>query len=275
MNLEPRKVCCNGIFFIFDIKDLKIYIDEAGRGPLAGPMYVGLVLVFKKFKKSEFKDSKILTEKQREESLSHIQKLQDQNKCLFVTWIATNKEIDKFWISNSLALAIARWLKDLLKIYYQKYILNTTTLCSCDMMDKIILDNFLNAKELKIEEYKTLLNKLEQFTGKIELIIDWNRDFWLRKLFDLSVKTIIDGDQKEPYISMASIIAKVSRDHEMVELSKKYPKYWLEKHKGYWTKFHYKQIEKHWPSYIHRKLFLRKLEWNTEKSIFKKLEHIN
>lgn len=254
---------------------MKIYIDEAGRGPLAWPMYVGLVLVLWKFKKSDFKDSKILTEKQREESLSQIQKLHIQNKCLFTIWIATNKEIDKYWISNSLALAIARWLKELLKTYYQTYIMNATTLCSCDVIDKMILDNFLNAKELKIEEYKTLLNKLEQFTGKLELIIDWNRDFWLRRLFDLSVKTIIDWDQKEPYISMASIIAKVSRDHEMVKLAKKYPKYWLDKHKWYWTKFHTEMIKKHWPSSIHRKLFLKKMEWNTEKSIFKKLEVID
>lgn len=238
---------------------MKIYIDEAGRGPLAWPMYVGLVLVLKKFKKSEFKDSKILTENQREKSLVQIQKLQIQNKCLFSTGIVSNKEIDKYGISNSLALAIARWLKTLLKVY----------------INNVSKKSFTNIKSLKIEEYKNFIKKLKPYTWKIELVIDWNRDFWLRKLFELSVKTIIDGDQKEPYISMASIIAKVSRDHEMVRLAKKHPKYWFDKHKGYWTKFHTEMIKKHWPSSIHRKLFLKKMEWNTEKSIFKKLEIID
>lgn len=96
----------------------------------------------------------------------------------------------------------------------------------------------------------------------VKLIIDWNRDFWLRKLHpEWEIETIVKGDDKVKEISMASIVAKVSRDRLMYELShkKKYQKYWFEKHKWYGTKSHIEAIKKFWPSDIHRRLFLRKL----------------
>ncbi|MEK7589740.1 MAG: ribonuclease HII [Patescibacteria group bacterium] len=70
-------------------------------------------------------------------------------------------------------------------------------------------------------------------------------------------KTIIKGDEKELIISLASIIAKVSRDRYIVNLSKKYPEYGFEKHKGYGTKVHYEMIEKHGICAIHRRTFLK------------------
>ena len=72
-------------------------------------------------------------------------------------------------------------------------------------------------------------------------------------------KTIIKGDEKEPVISLASIVAKVSRDRYIVKLSEKYPEYCFEKHKGYGTKLHYEMIKKHGLCNIHRRSFLRKL----------------
>jgi len=59
-------------------------------------MYVGLLLPLKRFKKSFLKDYKILTESQRKELFSSIQKLNKDEKCLFSIGIATNQEIDKF-----------------------------------------------------------------------------------------------------------------------------------------------------------------------------------
>jgi ribonuclease HII len=58
---------------------------------------------------------------------------------------------------------------------------------------------------------------------------------------------------------MASIIAKVERDREMIKLHKKYPKYNFAKHKGYGTLEHRNLIKKHGPSSIHRKTFLKKI----------------
>ncbi|MCH9645859.1 MAG: ribonuclease HII [Proteobacteria bacterium] len=49
---------------------------------------------------------------------------------------------------------------------------------------------------------------------------------------------IIKGDLSEPVISAASIIAKVTRDRQMLELDKQYPQYGFAKHKGYGTKTH-------------------------------------
>ena len=59
-------------------------------------------------------------------------------------------------------------------------------------------------------------------------------------------KTIIKGDEKELIISLASIIAKVSRDRYIVNLSKKYPEYGFEKHKGYGTKSALRNDRKTW-----------------------------
>lgn len=72
-------------------------------------------------------------------------------------------------------------------------------------------------------------------------------------------KTIIKGDQKEKIISLASVIAKVSRDRKMELLHKKYPKYnWL-KNKGYGTVEHYKALKKYDHTNLHRKSFLTKI----------------
>lgn len=72
-------------------------------------------------------------------------------------------------------------------------------------------------------------------------------------------KTIIRGDEKNVFIACASIIAKVLRDKLMTKLSKKYPNYNFEKHKGYGTFLHKNLIKKYGQSDIHRSTFCRKL----------------
>ena len=72
-------------------------------------------------------------------------------------------------------------------------------------------------------------------------------------------KTIIKGDEKEPAIMMASIIAKVTRDRKMLKLGKQYPEYCLEKHKGYGTYKHIAAIKRHGLSPIHRRSFCTNL----------------
>ncbi|MEI6672034.1 MAG: hypothetical protein WCL02_01390 [bacterium] len=62
-------------------------------------------------------------------------------------------------------------------------------------------------------------------------MLDGNHDFRLRKNLGIDVETIIHGDDLIPQISMASIVAKVERDAEMVKYHKKYPKYGFDKHK--------------------------------------------
>lgn len=71
--------------------------------------------------------------------------------------------------------------------------------------------------------------------------------------------TIIKGDLTERSISLASVIAKVSRDAYMAKMAKKYPGYGFENHKGYGTKAHYKAILKQGTTKLHRKLYLTKM----------------
>lgn len=66
---------------------------------------------------------------------------------------------------------------------------------------------------------------------------------------------IIKGDLTEPCISAASIVAKVWRDQQMIELGKKHPQYGFEKHKGYGTAQHLLALEKYGIIFEHRKSF--------------------
>jgi len=63
------------------------------------------------------------------------------------------------------------------------------------------------------------------------------------------------GDQVVTAISAASIIAKVTRDRERIELDKKYPEYGFAKHKGYITAVHTAALAAHGPCAEHRKSF--------------------
>jgi len=69
------------------------------------------------------------------------------------------------------------------------------------------------------------------------------------------VTTIIKGDQSEPAIAAASILAKVARDREMVVMDELYPGYGLAKHKGYPTKQHQEALLELGVTPIHRRSF--------------------
>ncbi|MFQ8840973.1 MAG: ribonuclease HII [Clostridium fessum] len=66
---------------------------------------------------------------------------------------------------------------------------------------------------------------------------------------------IIKGDAKSVSIAAASIMAKVTRDHMMMEYDKIYPEYGFAKHKGYGTKMHNEAILTYGPCPIHRRTF--------------------
>ena len=68
--------------------------------------------------------------------------------------------------------------------------------------------------------------------------------------------TIIKGDEKEPLIALASVVAKVTRDRKMRTLSLQYPEYGFDGHKGYGTKEHYKAIRTFGLCDSHRQSFL-------------------
>ncbi|MBP9722441.1 MAG: ribonuclease HII [Gammaproteobacteria bacterium] len=78
---------------------------------------------------------------------------------------------------------------------------------------------------------------------------------FIPKDLNIPAKAIISGDLTESVISAASIIAKVTRDREMMELDSMYPGYGFAKHKGYATKSHLLSLKKLGPCPIHRKTF--------------------
>jgi ribonuclease HII len=70
-----------------------------------------------------------------------------------------------------------------------------------------------------------------------------------------SAEAVVGGDSTVPVISAASIIAKVARDREMVELDQRYPGYGLARHKGYPTKAHLEALQRLGVTEIHRRSF--------------------
>jgi len=66
---------------------------------------------------------------------------------------------------------------------------------------------------------------------------------------------IIGGDDSEPVISAASILAKTARDAEMLKLHELLPHYGFDRHKGYPTAMHLQALIEHGPSEVHRRSF--------------------
>ena len=83
-------------------------------------------------------------------------------------------------------------------------------------------------------------------------LIDGNRN----KEIEVTSRCVVHGDARCASIAAASILAKVSRDRLMVELSREYPQYGFEQHKGYGTKAHYAALREFGPCPAHRPSFL-------------------
>ena len=84
------------------------------------------------------------------------------------------------------------------------------------------------------------------------VLIDGNR---IPADLQYSAEAVIKGDSRVEVISAASILAKVSRDREMVMMAEQYPGYGLEKHKGYPTKAHVAALTELGVTPIHRRSF--------------------
>lgn len=67
---------------------------------------------------------------------------------------------------------------------------------------------------------------------------------------------IIKGDANSYSIAAASIVAKVTRDHQMIELDREYPQYGFARNKGYGTKEHIEALQKYGPCPYHRNTFI-------------------
>lgn len=202
-------------------------IDEAGRGCICGGLFVAGVVGDEEFLKTfNPKDSKKLSAKKRE---IIYQSLLAQAMPLHQLTLAKN--IQSTNVSQRIYFHIVQ--KDAWEI--DKYGLSW-------------------ALKTAIEE---ILEKLGIFAK--EFIIDGNSTFGARipSRFDskITLKTLIKGDDKNPVIACASILAKVSKDAQMLELDKLYPQYALGKHKGYATALHIQKIKENGYCPQHRKSF--------------------
>ena len=177
-------------------------VDEAGRGPLAGPVFAAAVVLPPNLMIDGLNDSKKLSEKKREILYDEIKSLAVACNVAF----ATEREIDEINILNATFLAMKRAVAGL------------------NLQPDVVL-------------------------------VDGNRSPDL----NVPTQTIVKGDSLSASIAAASILAKVERDRLMKNLSKKYPEYNFEKHKGYGTKMHIDLINKYGPCEIHRKSFLKKI----------------
>ena len=173
-----------------DTVNLIVGIDEAGRGPLAGPVVASAVIFPRAYINKDINDSKQLSEKKREELFEIIKK-------------------------DALAIGVG--------------------IVDAETIDKI---NIYEATKVAMKEAVKNLNH------KFDLILT---DAMPLKNMGVPVIDIIKGDAKALPIAAASIIAKVTRDHILNDLAKKYPEYGFEKHKGYGTKLHMDALKKYGP----------------------------
>lgn len=188
----------------FYTEELQVFCgcDEAGRGPLAGPVYAAAVILPKGLVIEGLDDSKKLSPKKRDLLYDRIKE-------------------------QALAYAIAR------------------------------------AEVEEIEEYNILECALLAMRRALEALeitpdaalIDGN----IARGFPVPAFPVIGGDAKCPSIAAASVLAKVERDRDCIELDKLYPQYGFAIHKGYATKAHREAILQYGPCPAHRMSFLKKL----------------
>lgn len=110
--------------------------------------------------------------------------------------------------------------------------------------------NILNAAMLAMRRAVSMLDTTVDIA-----LVDGN----IARGFECDTRTVVKGDSLSPSIAAASILAKVSRDRYITEISPKYPEYAFEKHKGYATREHIAAIREHGPCVIHRPSFLKKI----------------
>jgi ribonuclease HII len=170
-------------------------VDEAGRGPLAGPVVAGAVILDPENPIAGLKDSKRLTAARRDLLYTEIRE-------------------------KALAWAVGR--------------------ADVDEIDRI---NILQATMLAMQRAVAGLQPAAEHA-----LIDGNR------CPDLAcpAQAIVKGDSRVAAISAASIMAKVTRDREMLLLDAMYPGYGLAQHKGYPSKAHIQALESLGVSPVHR-----------------------
>jgi ribonuclease HII len=132
-----------------------------------------------------------------------------------------------------------------------------------EIMDKALAVSVGRANPTEIDELNILQATMLAMSRAVaglnikpeRVLVDGNRlpEFSLNA--EVARHAIIKGDGLVPAISAASIIAKVTRDEEMLQLDARYPQYGFAKHKGYPTKAHFEALAQFGVLPEHRKSF--------------------
>lgn len=228
-----------------------IGVDEAGRGPLAGPVYAAAVVLPSEHRIDGLKDSKLLSAKKR-------LFLAEQIKAQAMAWgigFSTVHEIDELNILGATFLSMSRAVRACLDHAKSnqaqlRYVKSEQAECSQashspDQLGEAdtLLSAMLLGLRVKVDGNLS--------PGKFDGPWDWPYD----------TETIVAGDSLVAEISAASILAKVSRDSEMQKLHDAYPQYGFIRHAGYGTAEHLQALRLHGPCPAHRRSFapVRKL----------------
>ena len=161
---------------------------------------------------------------------------------VYAAAVILNNSIDKKKLKDS--KKISKTNREVLEKYIKKNSYWAIGSASKMEIEKL---NILNASLLAM---KRAVKKLKKKPTLV--LIDGNK---IPEMKDYKLKSIIKGDQKISEISAASIIAKVSRDRFVTNLSKNYKKYNWAKNAGYGTKDHMAAIKKYGITKFHRKTF--------------------
>lgn len=204
-------------------------IDEVGRGPWAGPLVVGAVILGPTFSMlpeyEQLTDSKKLTAKKRQ-ALNEI--VLKHAAATGLGWVAAS-EIDRYGLGPALKLASRRAVKQILTQISQNHAAIESTISPAAPPDNLTI-----TPEAAIPDQETTAPLLK-FD---EIIIDGTINLLSNTPLADKVTLLPKADFLIKEVSAASIIAKVARDSYMTDLSKKYPGYGFEKHVGYGTAAH-------------------------------------
>jgi ribonuclease HII len=197
-------------------------IDEAGRGPLAGPVCAAAVVLPDDFPIGLLADSKKLKPQQREEARRVIT---DRALAWGVAW-ATHVEIDSINILQASLLAMSRAFACL-----------------------------LNAPGLWPEQLKTEIPFGKTFLKGLPSGLSAIVDGLHVPVLPIPCTPLVKADDQIPEVMAASILAKTARDQLMEYYGGIYPQYGYERHKGYPTKEHRRLVQQYGPSPIQRNTF--------------------
>ena len=196
-------------------------IDEAGRGPLAGPVCAASVILPEHFPKHLLADSKKLKAATREELKTVIF---GTATAWGLGWVSAS-EIDQMNIHNASLLAMER--------------------AFTAMMDRIGQMGQIG----QVGEMDQM-NEMNQGSNRANIHVIVDGKFSPR--LPVPCQPLVKADTQIPEVMAASILAKTSRDRLMEYYSVFYPRYGYERHKGYPTKAHRQAIALYGTSPIQR-----------------------